>query len=146
MPYKSPKKYKKYQAEYRAKHRLELNAYAREFHKAHRKRIRLRDRQWRLDNPEKYRERIRRNTLAVQKKKVLQVKSELEAQKNLCDLCGMKFTKANPPVRDHCHFTKKRWALLHSNCNLGIGHFHDSPELCILAAGYLTKWKHLLSR
>ena len=50
-----------------------------------------------------------------------------------CIICGIE-TK---PVVDHDHQTGKVRGGLCSNCNLGLGHFKDNPELLRLAALYL---------
>lgn len=40
---------------------------------------------------------------------------------------------------DHCHSTGAIRGLLCSNCNIGIGHFADSPDLLRAAADYLER-------
>ena len=37
--------------------------------------------------------------------------------------------------------TDKNRGLLCQRCNVGIGHFEDSPELLITAAQYLNEWR-----
>jgi hypothetical protein len=38
---------------------------------------------------------------------------------------------------DHCHISGKVRGVLCQNCNLGLGHFHDTPEKLERAAAYL---------
>lgn len=42
-------------------------------------------------------------------------------------------------VVDHCHTTGKIRGLLCDDCNQGIGHFRDSPDLLRRAADYLEE-------
>jgi len=58
----------------------------------------------------------------------------VEAQSNKCAICEKDLT--NDLHVDHCHSTGKVRGLLCSACNKGIGHFGDSSELLIKAAGY----------
>jgi hypothetical protein len=146
MPYKDPKKIEAYQAAYRRKHRAELNAYGRSYYEQNAAECSRKSRQWRLDNPEKYRALTRRGTIAAQQRKNERVQAALREQGNICGLCREPFTTDNPPVRDHCHTTGEWRELLHNACNFGIGQFYDSPERCLMAAKYLRKWKRLLSQ
>lgn len=52
-----------------------------------------------------------------------------------CELCG---TLHNLHI-DHNHETNKVRGVLCTNCNRGLGHFKDSPELLKKAAEYLEK-------
>jgi transcription elongation factor Elf1 len=65
---------------------------------------------------------------------VVDITKALEA-KNLaeCIICG----KETSVVIDHDHKTGDVRGGLCSNCNLGLGHFKDDPELLRLAALYL---------
>ena len=65
-----------------------------------------------------------------------------EAQDGKCAICGMKATGSKRTEHlfvDHCHTTGTIRGLLCNNCNFGLGHFKDNPELLIKAADYLTK-------
>lgn len=42
---------------------------------------------------------------------------------------------------DHHHATNKARGLICMNCNLGIGHFHDNPELMERAAKYIRHYR-----
>ena len=58
-----------------------------------------------------------------------------EMKKSGCELCG---TEKNLHI-DHNHDTNEIRGVLCTNCNRGLGHFKDSPELLKKAAEYLEK-------
>lgn len=61
----------------------------------------------------------------------------LEQQDGVCAICG-KTCKTNERLSvDHNHSTGKVRGLLCRTCNLGIGHFQDSPEILSKALDYL---------
>lgn len=65
----------------------------------------------------------------------------LSAQENLCAVCGgerFKVTERDLHV-DHDHETGMVRGLLCSNCNIGLGHFQDSPDILLSAATYLIQ-------
>lgn len=146
MPYKSPTKRRAYRRAYERKNKVRLARYYKQYHKKNARRNVQRVREWRLAHPAEYRKQVRQRGIKHQQSKDEQVRLELRQQGHRCGLCQKRFTKKNPPVRDHCHRTGKRRALLHSNCNIAIGHLKDSPMLCMLAASYLRDWKHFLGR
>jgi len=57
-------------------------------------------------------------------------------QSGLCAICLSPLEK---PYVDHDHRTKKVRGLLCLTCNLGLGHFCESPELLRHAASYLER-------
>lgn len=70
----------------------------------------------------------------------------LKKQNNVCAICGnpqMTSDKWGSPHRrlrvDHNHVTKNVRGLLCHNCNAGLGHFRDSPNLLKKAIEYLSK-------
>jgi hypothetical protein len=67
--------------------------------------------------------------------------SLLAQQDHLCALCGRPFglTPSTRAVIDHDHKTGKFRGVLHSSCNIGLGHYYDRPELLEAAAAYLRK-------
>jgi len=67
-------------------------------------------------------------------KGVVDITRALEAKKlTECIICGVETSV----VIDHDHKTGDVRGGLCQNCNLGLGHFKDSPELLRLAALYL---------
>lgn len=46
---------------------------------------------------------------------------------------------------DHCHTTGNLRGMLCTNCNRGLGHFKDNPELLTAARDYLRKHAHAAS-
>lgn len=61
------------------------------------------------------------------------VKARKARALNECIICGIEA----PVVVDHDHETKEVRGGLCINCNLGLGHFKDNPELLRFAALYL---------
>ena len=57
----------------------------------------------------------------------------LRASTTECVICGSN----DPLVVDHDHQTQKVRGLLCNHCNMGLGHFRDSPMLLEFAAQYL---------
>lgn len=78
-----------------------------------------------------------------------QFQDMLSIQDGKCGLCGVCFSDNLRPVVDHNHMCCKGpkscgkclRGLLCSGCNLGIGHFRDSPERLGLAINYLRRYK-----
>lgn len=64
-----------------------------------------------------------------------------KAQNYECKICGVEaWTQRHGKLHiDHCHSTKVVRGLLCYSCNVGIGHFKDSPNLLVAAAAYLSK-------
>ena len=62
----------------------------------------------------------------------------LAAQGNKCAICSKEIV-GRDIHRDHCHSTGEWRGLLCNNCNRGLGHFQDDPELLVAAAFYLVK-------
>ena len=61
------------------------------------------------------------------------------AQNARCAICGVAEADAANKrlVLDHDHVTGRPRALLCHNCNCGLGHFRDNPELLATAIRYL---------
>lgn len=65
------------------------------------------------------------------------------AQANLCAIC-MQNRSVRPTFKlsvDHDHESGAIRGLLCSNCNIGLGHFDDSPSLLRAAADYIERTK-----
>jgi len=108
---------------------------------------------WRLDNPDKAKEN-RRKYYEAHKQKELDYSTKLNRlrrtgvtdeqyqlklleQGGVCAICKGVCTKAL--AADHCHVTGEFRGLLCNNCNRGIGHLKDNPELLENAIRYLCK-------
>jgi hypothetical protein len=61
------------------------------------------------------------------------------AQNNRCGSCFENFGTETPSV-DHCHTSGEVRGLLCTKCNLGIGHFQDSPTRMRQGADYIERW------
>lgn len=58
----------------------------------------------------------------------------------VCQICGKSEVEfARELSVDHCHETGAIRGLLCINCNVGLGHFKDSPELLQAAIDYLAR-------
>jgi len=110
--------------------------------------------QWRLNNPEKYRAQVERSKAAYHadpsKHRAYimfrdygitmdQYFHFLAEQDGKCKLCHEPFgeSRGRIPVIDHDHEGRKFRGILHSNCNKAIGMLQDNPDICIKAAEYL---------
>ena len=91
----------------------------------------------------------------------------LEGQGNVCDICetpirlcdasrGATATRAKAKeeadaaapvvpvaVGDHCHVCETPRGMLCGPCNLGLGHFYDSPHRLRQAAAYIERWRNV---
>lgn len=101
-------------------------------------------RRWRLANPAKHRKNVKR---AIEKAKPRKRQKALqryqitaEQYSDMLSLfagnCHICRTRQAAGV-DHCHVTGQVRGVLCANCNFGIGHFRDDPELIEAAAAYL---------
>lgn len=79
-----------------------------------------------------------------------QYHSMLEKQDFSCAICRKAFwfgiglsSRQRSAHLDHCHDTNRVRGLLCANCNVGIGHLQESPELFERAAAYVTRHKKL---
>lgn len=65
---------------------------------------------------------------------------KLAEQHGRCALCGCEpdTTRRHDFAVDHCHATGRIRGLLCRRCNVGLGHFEDSPELLANAIAYLS--------
>lgn len=68
-----------------------------------------------------------------------QFEDELEKQDWKCLICTRKFESEPDAKIDHCHKTAGYRGLLCNDCNIGLGHFFDSPDLLRAAAAYLDR-------
>lgn len=99
------------------------------------------------NNPErqaKEKEKARRRRLKNTGFTPGMINDVLRLQAGVCAICEaeLQHVKINA---DHCHDTGSPRGLLCTRCNLGIGAFHDRPELLRAAIDYLEDppTKHL---
>ena len=60
-------------------------------------------------------------------------------QNSKCAICKNDLDMGKKTCIDHCHNSKKVRGILCWSCNVGLGHFKDSPELLKQAAVYCTE-------
>lgn len=102
---------------------------------ANRKRQIEASKRWRLNNPGRTAQLVRRHKLKI--KYGLREETYLamlEEQKHQCAICK---TSGKNLVVDHCHQSGQVRGLLCSNCNAALGFLKDSVEVFIRAAEYL---------
>lgn len=112
-------------------------------------------RQWQKDNPERYREMLRRIRESPEGKRrereghlrrthgITQADYDamFQAQKGRCKICGRRPAKGKSLHIDHDHVTGRIRGLLCSSCNHALGLFAESPERLRRAAEYATRPK-----
>jgi hypothetical protein len=122
-----------------------------------REKNRLKNIEWRKNNPERYRKAVAnwrlRNPEYESSFKLKfrygitpeQYAEMLMTQNNRCAICGNKESAININTNkiqklavDHCHTTGKVRGLLCQDCNRGIGKFHDDVSRLKKAIEYLT--------
>jgi len=65
----------------------------------------------------------------------------LQSQNNQCAICGTDAKEFKTALNvDHDWKTNKIRGLLCTNCNMGLGHFKDSPTNLNQAVGYLARY------
>lgn len=90
--------------------------------------------QWRLDNPEKWKLCYRRAFIKKKYGLTIEQLEEMEKEQGgKCKCCH----EVKRLVVDHCHTTGKIRGLLCSTCNTGLGHFRDDIEKLKLGIKYL---------
>jgi len=145
-------------AEYRAGHKKRHSKQARRHYKANREKIIARTKDYRKQDPEKWkryqhewylanRERHTKYQLRNLLKReygltVEQYEAMLKEQHGLCAICKKPPTKRRLDV-DHDHADGHVRQLLCERCNKGMGCFEDSPQLLEAALRYLRKHSQL---
>lgn len=101
--------------------------------------------EWHERNPESHRATMRRQAANRRARKVAEYWSGDPLQMH-CGIC-----KTTEPTKsgkgfhlDHDHETGKVREFLCHNCNVGLGHFKDDPDLLIEATMYLMRHKGML--
>lgn len=97
-----------------------------------------RSREWRAKNPERTRDYFLKMNYGAEPGTY---DSLLAAQNGGCAICkkGETGGRGKHFRLDHCHTTGIIRGLLCNNCNFGLGHFFDSPELLSAAISYLAE-------
>jgi hypothetical protein len=67
----------------------------------------------------------------------------LRLQNYCCAICGKKIRKRSEQHVDHDHKTNIVRGILCGTCNRGLGHFHDSIQLLVLALAYLRGYSEV---
>jgi len=83
----------------------------------------------------KYRKHDLKRTFGIT---VEQYDEMLRRQKGVCAICQKPCKSGRRLAVDHDHATGRVRALLCSNCNRGIGCFHDDPQMLEAAIRYLS--------
>jgi hypothetical protein len=111
-------------------------AYQRRYAAENREKVRAFKRRWRAKNPESVAATKRKNKYGLTANQFIALN---EAQGGLCKLCSAFPTGRRKHLSvDHDHKTGKVRGLLCNNCNHGLGHFHDNPEILKKAIAYLA--------
>ena len=101
--------------------------------------------EWSHSNPAKRREIQKRSALKCRYGLTeQQIDSIGKDQGWVCKICSMSLLELDSIGRkklsvDHCHKTGKVRGLLCTQCNRGIGHFQDNPDLLERAVSYLRE-------
>jgi hypothetical protein len=66
---------------------------------------------------------------------------KLKQQDSKCEICSAKLEIGPLTHLDHCHQTNRIRGMLCTNCNRGLGSFHDSPQKLQAAINYVEKYK-----
>ncbi len=125
--------------------------YNKDYYLANKEKFAERSKKWRATNIERAKENRRRYYLEnINKEKDYSTKLnrlrrtgvsdeqyqiQLDIQKNVCAICNGTCSKAL--AADHDHTTGVFRGLLCNNCNRGLGHFKDDPQLLFKAMEYL---------
>jgi hypothetical protein len=92
-------------------------------------------RQWRRDNEHRYYRKYGGSLFRKLGLTQARYYEMCEAQNWACLVCGTLSVKKLHV--DHCHDTNKIRGLLCGDCNIGLGHFKESPERLKKAIAYL---------
>ena len=124
--------------QYRKENSEKIQEYRRKRHENNPEKELERNRQYYIENRERERERSLKRNYNLSREDWLGI---WESQDGECAICGQSFTKQSNANVDHDHETDEVRGLLCNKCNLGIGLFNDDPELLLLAARYLNKFR-----
>ena len=147
--------------EYRKKNKEKIAAYGKEYREKNKEKITAYYREYRKKNKEKiaaqvsgYYYKTKKHKVAVARERIHGITPKdydtmLKEQNNKCKICSIKFNNnynqeskidyEHSKHLDHCHITNKVRGILCPFCNLGLGHFKDSPERITTAINYLKE-------
>jgi hypothetical protein len=107
-------------------------AWERKYYQANKQKRLDRQRLFREENPQAYRDWYLRSKYGLTQ---AAFEAMLAEQDGLCAICSLPMST---PKIDHDHSTGRVRGLLCSPCNTGIGHLKDSPEVLFAAYQYLA--------
>jgi hypothetical protein len=152
-----------YHREYRKKNPEKIAARNKAYQQteAYKKNRRIYIKQYRAKNKENIVAQVsahyyknKKHKVAVARERIYGITPEdydtmLKEQNHKCKICSIKFNNnynqeskidyAHSQHLDHCHTTKKVRGILCPFCNLGLGHFKNSPERITTAINYLKE-------
>ena len=134
---KNKEKISKQQKERRKENEDIYKIYRENYYKCNKEDISLKNKLLYKNNPELFFKRAIKRNYNIS---LNDYNNLLENQKEVCAICGNKETRKTQKRLsvDHDHITGKVRGLLCYNCNLGLGHFKDNPELLKKASSYLV--------
>lgn len=91
---------------------------------------------WRAANPDKVRDSKR---IASLKKYGLSLEGFNDMRDKQNGRCAICACVPDQFYVDHCHSTGAVRGLLCNHCNLGLGHFKDTPDFLLIAVAYLNQ-------
>lgn len=129
------------QRRYRQEHREELDTYQKRYNAEHAEERRAYLARYR-DDPVNSKRRADYHRLRTHGVTREWYDAKLSEQGGVCAICGADTPRAKRRVHfyvDHDHRTGEPRGLLCCQCNYGLGHFGDDPEVLRRAATYLTE-------
>jgi hypothetical protein len=112
--------------------REQKRAWERNYYQANKQKRLERQRRFREENPQAYRDWYLRTKYGLTQG---EFEAMLASQGGLCAICSLPM---GTPKIDHNHDTGEVRGLLCSPCNTGIGHLKDSPEVLFAAYQYVS--------
>lgn len=137
----NPEKSKQYSKEWFSKNKDAHRQTGKQWRIVNRERYNERVRNYRAKNPGPHRDQTKKSHLKREYGISIEQKQQMiSAQNNCCAICLGPLIPH--PYVDHIHGTNPVIVrgVLCGGCNLGLGHFKDSPERLIKAASYLQKF------
>ncbi len=108
-------------------------ARSKEYGKNNRDKLNKYMREWSKNNPDKVRDVSLQSRYGIG---LEDYEAMYTSQEGRCAICGNSFPQLHV---DHDHDTQEVRGLLCRVCNIGLGHFKDSPSLLARAVRYLEK-------